>query len=101
MPPLDDTYHPRLWACDECRQVLGVVMRDVNRVRRLWVFCTDRPADQVPAVTDLRRAARGLYKIHGVDSCSGVECSRCGALNAWSMSREAYLQLMSYYQKHP
>ena len=92
----DESYEPRPWPCDECHRVLGVVMRDKNRVRRLWVFCADRDADQVPPTLTLRHAPRGMFKVHGVDSCHGIECSRCGAINAWSMSKESYLQLGAY-----
>ncbi len=97
---LDPTYEPRLWRCDECRRVLGVVMRDVNRIRRLWVFTLDCVDENVPPTAVLRNAPRGLFKIHGADEVSrpgGVECSHCGALNDWSMSKESWERLMSHY----
>lgn len=91
---LDETYEPRPWRCDECRRVLGVVMRDTNRIRRLWVFARDIDEKDLPTAGVLRWATRGLYKIHGVDSSLGVECSKCGALTEWSMSKEAFGRLM-------
>lgn len=100
MPPkLDETYEPRLWRCEECRQILGVVMRDAERVRRLWVFSKDYAEGAVPTTADLRRARRGLYKIHGVDMAQGVECAKCGAISEWSMSKEALDKLISTMKK--
>ena len=95
----DETYAPRPWACDECKRVLGVVMRDNKRIRRLWVFRADIDACDMPLTDTLRHPPRGLFKIHGVDQCHGVECSVCGALNEWSMSKESYFALLSYYSK--
>ena len=100
MPPtLDETYEPRPWRCDECRQILGVVMRDTNRIRRLWVFRVDRNDEAMPHTFILRNAPRGLYKVHGVDQCQGVECSKCGAINEWLMNKEAYQRLMVRFGK--
>ena len=98
-PALDETYEPRWWHCDECQQILGVVMRDTNRIRRLWVFRMDRCDEDMPTTFVLRNAPRGLFKIHGVDSCQGVECSKCGARSEWSMSKESFDQLMKRYEK--
>jgi hypothetical protein len=104
MPPnvnLDETYAPRPWRCDECRRVLGVVMRDKDRIRRLWVFSVDKDEAQLPTTADLRIAAKGLYKIHGMDMCrgphQGVECSNCGALSEWSMSKESLDKIIERY----
>ena len=57
----DETYDPRLWRCEECRRVLGVVMRDTNRVRRLWVFILDRSDNKVPPTAVLRNPPTGLF----------------------------------------
>jgi len=89
-PVFDQTYEPRMWRCEECRRVLGVVMRDENRVRRLWVFRVDRDDVNVPETSILRKAPRGLFKVHGCDCCHGVECSMCGAFNRWNMSEESF-----------
>jgi hypothetical protein len=94
---LDETYAPRYWRCDECRRVLGVVMRDVNRVRKLWVFYADRVETNVPKTFTLFSRPRGLFKLHGVNSCDGVECSMCGALNEWTPSQESFRVLMSHF----
>lgn len=95
MPPkLDETYEPRPWRCGECRRVLGVVMRDTNRIRRLWVFSKDREESALPPTADLRRAPRGMYKVHAMNSSDGVECSNCGALTEWSMSKEVLDRLL-------
>ena len=100
--PLDESYEPRPWACQECKSILGVVMRDNNRVRRLWVFYTARHAEQVPPAYILRSTPRGMFRIHGLDSASrpgGVECSHCGCINDWKISSEAFERLMSHYPR--
>lgn len=101
-PALDQTYKPRPWACQECKCVLGVVMRDTNRIRRLWVFAQACHAQHVPPEHILRAAPRGLYLVQGLDSASrpgGIECSHCGALNDWQISGEAFSRLMSHYPR--
>lgn len=108
MPQIfDEEYEPRPWACDECKQVLGVVMRVIiprsrtvgpRKVRRLWIFAQHCFSQPIPPTAVLRHPPRGLFKVHGVNSCAGVECGHCGALNEWSMSQEAYLELIRYYQ---
>ena len=102
MPPtsLDLSYEPRLWRCDECRRVLGVVMRGSNRIRRLWVFTLDRDDNNVPPLAVLHNPPKGLFRVHGADCISrpgGVECSICGALNDWELIDEAFERLMSHY----
>jgi hypothetical protein len=100
MPPtLDMTYIPRLWRCDECRRVLGVVMRDMNRIRRLYVFRVDRNDIDVPKSFTLWSRPRGLFKLHGLDSCHGIECSICGALTEWTPSKESFNVLMSHFRE--
>jgi hypothetical protein len=99
---LDETYDPRPWRCDECRRVLGVVMRDLDRIRRLWVFTLDRADADVPPTLVLRNPPKGLFKIHGAEVVAapgGVECSRCGSLTRWVSKDEAFERLMSHYPK--
>jgi len=96
---LDETYDPRYWRCEECRRVLGVVMRDANRVRKLWVFRVDKDERDVPTTFTLRSRPRGLFKMHGMHSCEGVECSLCGARTEWTPSKEAFDTLMSHFRK--
>jgi hypothetical protein len=106
MLALDETYAPRFWRCDECRRVLGVVMRVQSKdqarhghVRKLWVFRVDRNDADVPKPFTLFSRPRGLFKIHGVNSCDGVECSICGALNEWTLSKESFGALMSHFRE--
>lgn len=94
---IDETYEPRPWPCEECSHHLGVVMRDTSRIRRLWVFAKYELC--IPATPVLRHPPRGLFRVHGVDQCHGVECPNCGALNEWTISRESYLKLLRYYGK--
>lgn len=102
MPPttqFDLSYPPKMWRCDECRTILGVVMRDTRRIRRLWIFRVDRVDETMPSVEEMQSIPRGMFRVHGTNSCDGVECSHCGAINEWSMSQESYLALISRYQK--
>lgn len=104
MPPttrFDLNYEPRKWRCEECGTILGVVMRDVKRIRRLWVFRLDRIDETMPSLEDLRTAPRGLYRVHGANDCQGVECCRCGAINGWNVIQESYDALMVRYPRKP
>lgn len=103
---LDKTYEPRKWPCDECGRILGVVMRTAPQddtvqigIRKLWVFRVDLNAADVPNTFALWSRPRGMFKVHGVDSCYGVECSMCGALNDWTPSKDSYRQMMSRFAK--
>lgn len=89
MPPtLDETYEPRPWACGECKRILGVVMRDANRIRRLYVFYQVRFAETMPAKQYLLSRPRGMFVLHGLDWCEGVECQHCGARTPWNLGTE-------------
>lgn len=96
---LDDTYEPRLWQCGECRRVLGVVMRDAHGVRKLYVFRVDKDEQDVPTKFTLMSRPRGLFRMHGVHSCEGVECSVCGARTEWTPSKESFESLMSNFRE--
>lgn len=96
----DLTYDPRPWRCAKCHQVLGVVMRDTNRIRRLWVFILCLRDSQMPTMFEMRNTQlRGIFRSHGVNSCEGVECSMCGSMNEWSIKEESYLELVLHHQK--
>lgn len=97
-PSLDETYLPRTWACQECTHILGVVMRDSNRIRRLWVFSHARHCEDIPPVPTLQSAPTGMYLVHGLNS-GKVQCTHCGALNEWTPSDEAFQRLMEHYPK--
>jgi hypothetical protein len=90
---LDENYEPRPWRCGECRLVLGVVMRDTSRVRRLYTFFQPRRDDNVPAKEELWKRPRGMFHGHGVDWCQGVECPICGARSPWDLSTEIKARL--------
>lgn len=95
---LDEEYEPRTYACGECHRILGVVMRDTNRMRHLWIFTLDRAANDVPPTAILRNPPRGLYKVHQMDA-GKVQCECCGALTEWVSKDQAFDQLMSHYSK--
>jgi hypothetical protein len=94
---LDETYAPRPWACGECKCILGVVMRDTSRIRRLYVFFQYRTSETMPTKADLWMQPRRMFKVHGLNSCDGVECGVCGALNEWTPSQESFRVLMSHF----
>ncbi len=99
----DETYRPRPLACKQCGWIIGVVMRvkkTTTKVRRLWVFTFARDANTIPPTVQLQSPHwRSLFRVHGMDQCDGVECTHCGELTPWSMSMEAYLRLLNYYQR--
>ena len=101
-PVIDPTYQPRLWNCEECQAVLGVVLRDSDRVRRLWVLRvqvqadSSLPPDILLRPTSVRREKSGLlptWRVRAMDSGT-VECEYCGSLRAWHVSDEALLILI-------
>lgn len=102
MPPitLDETYHPRPFACDECKAIIGVVMRDVNHHRRLWVFRLSKKAEEMPTKDSIFSQHRYLFSIHGLECASrpgGIECSYCGAITDWMPSNESFEKLMGHF----
>jgi hypothetical protein len=100
MQTFDTSYIPRPKRCKECNHILGVVMRvQVNGshpVRKLFVFYA--PILVLPSIAVLTDIQRGMYKIHGLDSCDGIECSNCGALNSWYPSQEARDNLLRHFK---
>jgi hypothetical protein len=86
MPTLDANYAPRPWACGECKRILGVVMRNTNRIAQLYVFYQWRTAETLPNKFDLWSRPRGMFVTHGLDWCEGIECPVCGARTAWDLS---------------
>ncbi len=99
----DASYKPRPLACKKCGWIIGIVMRvktTTHNVRRLWVFTFARDANTIPPTVQLQSPhRRSLFRVHGMDQCDGVECTHCGELTPWSMSMEAYLRLLNYYQR--
>jgi hypothetical protein len=92
---IDRTYAPRWYRCEECQRVLGVVLRDTSRVRRLYVFLRDRTDKDLPAMRSIleeieRRghAMPPIFRIYDLDQ-GDVGCGKCGAVHEWRMSKEA------------
>ena len=101
-PVIDPTYQLRLWQCEECRAVLGVVLRDDDRVRRLWVLRVQaRSAASMPVVLDIitrvgpvrHRGFQSRWRVMAMDS-GIVGCDFCGSLQEWHISDEAMLDLI-------
>lgn len=95
MSGIDATYTPRLYRCEECRCILGVVLRNRNHVRRLFVFRKwHLNEDSLPsAVTMIQEAEHptrkhSIYNVHNMDQ-GAVECGQCHAVQEWKMSPEA------------
>lgn len=100
---IDQTYQPRLWHCEECRAVLGVVLRDDDRVRRLWVQRVQaRSAASMQKEIDIIISAgptkhmslmRDRWRVMAMDS-GIVGCDFYGSLQEWHISDEAMLNLI-------
>lgn len=99
---VDLTYDPRAWRCEECGALLGWVLRDVNRVRKLWLLrvqhdaCrVDLSAKEVLAAAQLARHNRyGMWRVRGMDAAGGVCCDLCGSIQEWHASQEALYDLL-------
>lgn len=81
---MDETYEPRPWRC-ECGLILGVVMRDTSRIRRVYTFWQPRMDTQMPTQRELFDRPRGLFYGHGIEYCQGIECPLCGARRSSEM----------------
>jgi hypothetical protein len=103
MTAIDQSYQPRAWLCGECRAVLGYVLRDVNRVRRLWVLRKPQIPVMITAVTGVeplpdpvifyhaglvRYSPSSLFQVRSMDS-GEVGCPGCGSIQTWDPSLEA------------
>lgn len=102
MPAIDPTYQPRLWRCDECRNILGIVLRDQNRVRRLWVLRIQTPDEttingQLPGLIliaqGVRHARYSPFLVYGMDA-GNVGCNACSSVQEWRASDEALFDLI-------
>jgi hypothetical protein len=100
MPALDETYAPLPWACGECKRILGVVMRDASRIRRLYVFFRACSVETLPPYKFLRMRPRGMFALHGLDWCEGVECPICGARTPWNLGTELRDRIRNTEVKH-
>ena len=95
MPGIDRSYKPRIWRCEECRAILGIVLRDSDRCRRLWVLRVQRQAtEKEPAVSekyvfDSAESVRQdlLWRVRALDSGT-IGCDFCGSLQEWYPTKE-------------
>ena len=102
IPLIDATYEPRIWRCEECRTILGYVLRNSNRVRSLWILRVQRQDDAylldkdliIMAANSQRHDRLGMWIVRGVDSAEGVGCNTCGSLQKWHASEEAMIDLI-------
>jgi hypothetical protein len=92
---LDAGYVPRWWRCEECRRVMGVVLRDGQRVRRLYVLDRARADGDMPSNSSILaevkapgRSRRSLFRVYDLDQ-GIVACGACGSMQEWGMSLEA------------
>lgn len=83
-------YRPRRWFCNVCHHILGVVVRDANRVRRLNVFARAvLPVD----VSDFPALLPGaVYRVVEMNDGT-VVCSHCGARREWMVGEDAFEEL--------
>ncbi len=95
---IDPTYEPRIYRCEHCRQPLGVILRDCNRIRRLWVFWNVLDDEHLPDCQQILALPRSLFRIHGMNSGS-VECGTCGAIQEWIPAKDAMQDLIGRYEE--
>jgi hypothetical protein len=86
--------------------VLGFVLRDDDRIRRLWLLRVQvakgrpvLPAQEVLAAAQLSRHSRyGLWRARGIDAAcgkgNGICCDWCGSIQEWNVSAEALVDLI-------
>ncbi|MGA2490209.1 MAG: hypothetical protein ABSF99_08485 [Anaerolineales bacterium] len=91
MPAIDRTYKPRIWYCEECRAILGYVLRDCNRMRRLWVLREQLkgrwtfPFDDQFIFDNAESDGHfspGIWRVRELDSGT-IGCDFCGSLQTW------------------
>lgn len=93
----DDQYKPRPWYCDRCKWLLGFVVRDSKRVRRLNVLRVARdPAKELVRVQIFTGELSNLayYSALGVNSCENIPCGHCGCANPWEIGEDAFAELL-------
>lgn len=94
----DEKYKPRPWYCCECKWLLGFVVRDTKRVRRLNVLRIARnPTSELVRlhVHTGALAARAYYSAMGVNSCDDIPCQHCGCANPWELGEDGFAELLS------
>ena len=87
---MTDTYEPRLWLCNECGFVLGVVLRDSSRRAELNVFRNGMHIVNVKQIGDLHKVTYATIIRDG-----DVTCATCGARRTWRMSDQAMDDLLA------
>jgi len=90
MPGIDRSYKPRIWRCEECRAILGIVLRDSDRCRRLWVLRVQRQADDLALLAAEQSIFDSAESVHHdllwrvMDMDSGcIGCDFCGSSQTW------------------
>lgn len=98
---IDNNYEPRLWLCNECGFVLGVVQQD-NSQRpgsylryKLAILRNGCHISNIGQLGDLRNVATAARLIEGGD----VSCGMCGAVRRWLMSDQALEDLITRRRK--
>lgn len=99
---IDPTYKPRIWRCEECRTILGIVLRNSYRVRSLWILrvqikdgALEPTKDQIlREANSIQHDHGGLFLVRSIDSAQGVGCNTCGSLQEWYANEEAMIDLI-------
>jgi hypothetical protein len=106
MISIDLTYQPRPWRCEECGALLGFVLRDANRIRRLWVLRVQKkdlryqPTDaEIIASAETERQGRAIspqsmWRVRGLAGNATVGCDDCGSLQEWYPNEEELVDLI-------
>jgi len=95
---IDLTYQARVFHCRTCGAILGYVLRNVQRVRGLYVLTSQLRSDEaVPETPVIVSAAtdpqRHWFRVLAMDS-GCVACDFCGARNEWYATEEAMREIL-------
>ena len=82
----DADYEPKAYRCLRCNNILGVVVRNANRVRHLSVFGYAVIGATEPAYLS------GPFLVTNM-VCGSVRCLLCGCSRKWSSADYAFEEL--------
>jgi hypothetical protein len=86
---------PKLWKCEQCGVILGLVRRGSGRIGKLDVFRFPAWPSQADKLAKMQRGDYALVALEqGI-----VRCGHCGADRAWNMGDQALEDLLANRKK--
>jgi len=92
---MSDEYDPKLYLCQECGFVIGIIFRGSERRPRLNVLRNGFHVASVMSMGDLREVG---YVVRNMDA-GDVTCGKCGGHRTWRMSDQAIDELIARRKK--